>query len=200
MGDRSTRRMAIGCSDHTGWAVLVSVAGDAARPEVVDRRRVELVDPSLPRQAYHAAAGLPLDEATRLIEQVGSSALEVTEHQLRSLRADLDRLDAEVAGLAVADAADVPADLATVLAKHPLLHAGEAALYRDALVDAASSIGLAVTRFEHRDAIGQAAVTAGMSAEELGARLTALRRDLGAPWNADHRRAAAAALLVLSSG
>ena len=99
----------------------------------------------------------------------------------------------------MAHASDVPHDLATVLAKHPLLHAGEAALYRDALVDAASAIGLAVIRFEHGDAIGQAATTAGMSTDELGARLTDLRRDLGAPWNADHRRAAAAALLALST-
>jgi hypothetical protein len=38
-----------------------------------------------------------------------------------------------------------------------------------------------------------------MSRDVLDARLTALRRDLGPPWNADHRRAAAAALLVLST-
>ena len=199
MVEAAGRQVAIGCCDHTGWAVLVTVAGDAARPQIVDRRRVELVDPSLPRQAYHAAVGLPLPDAGRLITEVEASALAVTAAQLATLRAELTDLGTEVVGIAVADAAQVPDDLAVVLARHPLLHAGEAALYRDALVEAACATDLAVTRFAHGDAIGQAAVALGVGRDELDGRLIELRRDLGAPWSADHRHAAAAALLALPS-
>jgi hypothetical protein len=48
----------VGCSVGTGWAVLVSIAAegpDFAEPEVVDRRRVDLV-PGPDRFAYHLAA------------------------------------------------------------------------------------------------------------------------------------------------
>ncbi len=36
----------IGVSDHGGWAVLVTVAGDGT---LLDRRRIELVDNDLPK-------------------------------------------------------------------------------------------------------------------------------------------------------
>ncbi len=41
----------IGVSDHGGWAVLVTVAGDGT---LLDRRRVELVDKDLPKIPHHS--------------------------------------------------------------------------------------------------------------------------------------------------
>ena len=41
----------IGVSDHGGWAVLVTVAGDGT---LLDRRRVELVDEDLPKIPHHS--------------------------------------------------------------------------------------------------------------------------------------------------
>ena len=41
----------IGVSDHGGWAVLVTVAGDGP---LLDRRRVELVDQDLPKIPHHS--------------------------------------------------------------------------------------------------------------------------------------------------
>lgn len=43
-------RAIVGVSDHGGWAVLVTVAGDG---RLLDRRRVELVDTGLPKLPYH---------------------------------------------------------------------------------------------------------------------------------------------------
>ncbi|MET0727205.1 MAG: hypothetical protein ABWZ76_02775 [Acidimicrobiales bacterium] len=192
-------RVAVGCADHTGWAVLVTLAGDPTAMRVVDRRRVELVSATLPRMAYHAAAQGPRPDAARLIAEVEASALEVSTSQLRSLLADLDALGVDAVGIAVAAAGEVPADLDVLLTKHPLLHAAEGALYREALVEAAAALGLPVTRFEHRDAVSQAAGSLGLPAGTLTTRLTDLRRELGAPWNADHRSAAASALLTLGA-
>jgi hypothetical protein len=41
----------IGVSDHGGWAVLVTAAGDGT---LLDRRRVELVDEDLPKIPHHS--------------------------------------------------------------------------------------------------------------------------------------------------
>jgi hypothetical protein len=189
---------AIGCSDHTGWAVLVTLTGDAAAPRVLDRRRVTLVDEALPRMAYHAAASLPRTQAEALIAEVEASAVTESTAQLGALLADVGELGYEVTGVAIGDAPQVPDDLDLVLAKHHLLHAGEGALFREALVEAAAEHGLAITRFPHKDALGQAAAAHGVDPAALSSRLGELRRDLGAPWNADHRSAAAAALLTLT--
>src|SRR6516225_3720723 len=62
----------IGVSDHGGWAVLVTVAGDGT---LLDRRRVELVDEDLPKIPHHSEGQrLPLDEAVELVERVRVSA------------------------------------------------------------------------------------------------------------------------------
>ena len=58
----------IGVSDHGGWAVLVTAAGDGT---LLDRRRVELVDEDLPKIPHHCEGqALPLDEAVDLVERV----------------------------------------------------------------------------------------------------------------------------------
>ena len=62
----------IGVSDHGGWAVLVTVAGDGT---LLDRRRVELVDEDLPKIPHHSEGqALPLHEAVALVERVRVSA------------------------------------------------------------------------------------------------------------------------------
>src|SRR6202046_2002727 len=62
----------IGVSDHGGWAVLVTVARDGT---LLDSRRVELVDKSLPKIPHHSEGQrLPLDEAVKLVERVRVSA------------------------------------------------------------------------------------------------------------------------------
>src|SRR5262245_57686003 len=52
-------RAAIGVTVKSGWACVVLVAGSAARPRVIDSRRIELSDPAIPesRQPYHAGFG-----------------------------------------------------------------------------------------------------------------------------------------------
>src|SRR5690348_12871024 len=62
----------IGVSDHGGWVVLVTVAGDGT---LLDRRRVELVDADLPKIPHHSECQrLPIDEAVALVERVRTSA------------------------------------------------------------------------------------------------------------------------------
>jgi hypothetical protein len=180
--------------------VTAALADGPAGLEVVDRRRVGLVDPDLPRQPYHAAVGTALDQAAALIERVERSARAEAGSALAPLLRGLDGEGFEVVGMAVAaDTTAVPDSLETVLGSHPLLHAGEGALYRDALVDAAADVDLPVTRFVNKTVTQDSAAALGLAAGELGARLDRQRARLGPPWQKDHKEAAAAALLVLAS-
>jgi len=62
----------IGVSDHVGWAVLVTGRG---RRDVLDRRRVELVDEDLPKIRTTAKGRrFRSNEAVALVERVRVSA------------------------------------------------------------------------------------------------------------------------------
>ena len=55
----------LGWRAHSGWAVVVAVGGLPADPIILSREHVELLDGSLPRQPYHAAAERGLSAETR---------------------------------------------------------------------------------------------------------------------------------------
>lgn len=190
-------RIAAGFAVHTGWAQLVLVAGDLRQPIVLDRHRVALVPDDLPGAAYHAAQGLPLAEAERLVEKV-HAAVEAT---APAVLADIDELAREdgrlvAVGISGGPPRDVP-ELTKVLAAHNLLHLAEGELYRGALWDAAADRGLVVAPLSTKHWAQDAAVALGTSAERVATRLAELRVDLGAPWRLDHKLATAAALAAL---
>src|SRR6266853_1043952 len=82
--------VAAGVADHSGWAIFVSVSAKDGSPEVVDRRRVELIEPGLPKQPYeHETAGMNADEAERLVQEVRESAAHCAERALSRLRSGL---------------------------------------------------------------------------------------------------------------
>ena len=56
----------VGVADHSGWAVCVTVAASRGLPVVVDRRRIELIEPDVPTQPYHhETVGMRLAEAEK---------------------------------------------------------------------------------------------------------------------------------------
>src|SRR5947208_13718235 len=72
------RPAAVGCRAHTGWAVLVVVAEDIQRPEVLLRARAELSDSTgrVRKNAYQASRGLEPAVAAELIDKAGQIAAE----------------------------------------------------------------------------------------------------------------------------
>src|SRR6266508_4900241 len=75
----------IGLRAHTGWAVAVALAGPLGAPAVVDRRRLDLTDPEVPRQAFHVAADLDADAAEELVERATRTAETLAERAVRGL-------------------------------------------------------------------------------------------------------------------
>ncbi len=206
-GMGAERRVAVvGVADHSGWANLVTVSitpdggsGPGGRVVVVDRRRSRVIDDDLPRQPYHAAAGLAADDAEQLVAQVAGAAAAGAARQLGALADELGS-DHRLVALAVRSGVDrpLPETVAEVTANHTAMHVAEGELYRDVWADAAAGRDLGVALYPRKDAIGDAAAVLGTTANRLGDVLAALGRELGPPWQKEHREATAAALGELS--
>jgi hypothetical protein len=192
---QSVAEVAVGIRDHSGWAIAVAVS---AEPLVRDRRRIELCDPALPRQPFHAASGLPLEEARQVIKQVRRSATAASETGLRRLVDDLAGQGHQVRAVAISiPTSSIPQDLSTILRSHPLLHAAEGELYREALSDAAHAAALPVVRYASKDVVTETAAALDRSPATVGEIAVKLGQGLGPPWAKDQKEAAMAALLAL---
>ena len=192
------KRAGVGFREHTGWAAMVALGGGVTAPVVLARSRYELSEGDLPRAVYHAARQLDLENAGRLVQQVGLVARTAAESQLRRTVAELEAAGYEVVGTAVAAPRELPADLSEILGSHPLVHTAEGQLFRGALAEATGLLGLRVTRFEPHALYDETAVRIGASDASLSAQLTGLGRALGPPWQRDQKEAAAAAWLALA--
>jgi hypothetical protein len=185
-----------GFAIHTGWAAAVLVGGDARKPVVVDRRRVTLCPESLPRQVYHAVQDMPPAKAALLVREVHEAVDGLTDEVIADL-ADIARDHGPLVAVGVTGfPRDVPT-LDKVLKSHALLHLAEGELYRGAVCDAADARGLTVVPIHPKEGIRDTAHAVGVPAEPFARRLVDLRAELGAPWQADHRLATAAALAAL---
>jgi hypothetical protein len=173
---------AIGWRSHSGWAVLVAVREPVPSPEVLARRRVELVDSSLPRQPYHSIAerGLSLRAGEALIERVEKMAWAAA---VAATEAVLEAGAVDAVGV-IGRVRRIPDDLEKILASHALLHAAEGDLFERALVDAAAHAGLPVLVLEP-------------TAIKIPAAVDNAGKVLGPPWQKDHKLAAAVALAAL---
>jgi hypothetical protein len=126
---------------RTGAAVVVVLSGCGAAPRLVARREVALVPAGMPAQPYHAAVGLEMAEAEKLVSRAERG---VQEAAIAGLRAVADGLPAGsvVFGVAVVvKAVSLPVQLAGVLRSHAWMHAAEGVLYREAVLAAARDRG-----------------------------------------------------------
>jgi hypothetical protein len=170
-------RAAVGFRCHSGWAVLVVVSGSTGSPVLLDRRRIELVDQSLPRQPYHAVAegGWPRS----VIDKVANAASTAVVQALRPVTR------ADAVGV-VATERPIPTGLDQILASHALLHAAEGRLFERAVIDAAGDADMGVHVVEP-------------GSIEVPPAVDALRRSVGPPWQKDHKWATTAALAALEA-
>jgi hypothetical protein len=176
---------AMGWRAHTGWALAVVVRGTASAPDVLARQRVELLEGTdLPGHAYHAAQqeGLAGRKAAVLVERVERAASNAAATVMRSLAHDHD-VDAVAV---IGKPRRLPGDIGQILTSHALLHAAEGALFEHALIAAAEEIGMPA------QLVDPAAVV-------VSEQLDGLRATVGAPWQKDHKLAAAAAFAALTA-
>jgi len=172
----------VGIFDHFGWAVAVTAT---AAGDVVDRRRIELVEPGLtPAPVHYDAASLDDTTLTALIADVRASIAQCA-------MVAFDDLDAGIESIALRRwPDDFPTDLTTVR-RAPYEARADAVMYRQELAEVARSRGWAVHRYDARAVLTAAADRLGDRADDV---LTGPRRRFGPPWTRDHRVALAAAI------
>jgi len=174
----------VGIADHYGWAIAVTADDNY---EVVDRRRIELLDDSeLPNAPVeHDIKGLADDAAFALVEAVRASALRAAATALEELSCAVPT----IASIALrAWPPDFPDDIATKR-RAPYDTRADGIMYRQVLAEAAEARGWEVHLYDAKHVEGQASAKLGARAADV---LYGPRAHLGAPWAKDHRTALAA--------
>ena len=199
-------QVAFGMRAHTGWAVLVAVAGPVRRPRIVYRARLELCDGSYPRFVFHQAAervakGAPMAEARALIRQAARASGHAAAKAIRVAvkNAGVGESGGRVtAGVVLVSLRKAPATLEAVLAAHPLIHTAEGELYRAALLAGCRRCKVVARSVPEREVWEIAEKALRLNDAALRRRLDAMGRAAGRPWGQDQKLAALAALVGLA--
>jgi len=185
---------------HSGWGVLVAVAGDAATLEVLNRSRVVTIDPQIigSSQPYHHAANLGLPESERYLANCAAISEHLAFTAIEKVVRELDARGCRIAGSALLLASGRPLPpLAKILASHPLIHTAEGEFFRNAVSKACERLKIPVTAVRERELEQRAKTTFGNAASRVQRRISALGVSLGPPWTKDHKTAALAAAMIL---
>jgi hypothetical protein len=178
--------MRLGIADHLGWAVAVTASADH---EVVDRRRIELVEPGMTAAPIHyESSRLDVAATAALVAQVRASVV-------RAASAALDEIATAVPEPIVSISLrawplDFPDDIA-VQRRAPYEARADAIMYRQELSELAHARDWNVHLYDARAVLGQAAL-----AERADEVLEGPRATLGPPWTKDHRIALAATIMA----
>lgn len=180
--------MRLGIAHHFGWAVAVTASADH---EVVDRRRIELVEPGVPAAPIHRGSRHLDDEgAAALVAAVRASAVRASSAALDELAAALPR---PIVSMSLrAWPVDFPDDV-SVLRRAPYESRADSVMYRQVLAELAHERGWEVHAYDARSVERQAAALLGERAEAV---LHGPRERLGPPWARDHRTALAATVVA----
>ena len=197
-----TQRAVLGFKLHTGWAVLVAVAGDPDEIQVLHRERIELMPHNnpVPRFVYHAASEMPMKEAPVFVERGRKASLEAASLAVTGAIEELNSRGIRIDACGVLSGSTVvPDDLGAILRSHPMIHSAEGALFQNAIVAVCEGRGLRVVMSRERQIWVGAAAAWNISESGLRKNVDRLRKSLGPPWSADHKSATAIALLALKS-
>ena len=190
----------LGVADHGGWAVCVTVAASRGVPAVVDRRRIELIEPGVPTQPYHHdTVNMPRDEAEALVVRVRESVRRTTLAQLTGLR-DVLRPQYSIVAMAmrVPPLAFVPVTVAEAHQSYSVMCRADSVMYHDAVATAAQQLGIPVELEDRDQEVARAAERFDVSVNTVERFLRDVGASLGPPWQKEHRLATAAAIRVLA--
>ncbi len=193
---------ALGFRAHSGWAALVVVAGPPRSPAVIDRRRIQLVDPGIPgsKQPYHAAQNLDLKKAEEVVRRSTKQARRLARRALRAVMDDLREKGHDLVGCGILLGSGRPATtLAATLASHALIHTAEGELFRGALTHASEHHDLPVTGVRERELYARAAAELRVPADKLRNRVSEMGRAIGPPWTQDEKHATLVGWLALTA-
>jgi hypothetical protein len=177
----------VGIADHLGWAIAVTASADH---EVVDRRRIRLVEDGIsPAPIHYESRDLDGAATAALVAEVRASVVRATAAALDDLEA---ALPAAIASISLRTwPSDFPQDV-ELQRRAPYEARADAIMYRQVLAELARARGWGVDLYDAKEVVGQAVTLLGERADEV---LHGQRATLGPPWTKDHRVALAAAIV-----
>jgi len=193
---------ALGFQMHSGWGVLVAVAGDADALEIIDRKRITVMDAAMrgAKQPYHHAATLQLHESERHIENCAAVSERMAVAAIELVIEELNIREYRVDRCAVLLGAGRPLPpLTKILAAHPLIHTAEGEFFRNAIRKACERLQIPIEAIRERDLEDRANAVFRGSVNRVQQRISTAGRSLGPPWTRDHKFAALAAMIALSA-
>lgn len=191
---------AIGIEDHYAWANLVSVTISGRDELLLDRRRVELLDPSLAASPYHHdTLRLPHWEAENLVREVRTSANNRASAALSALITELAPATCRAIAIRLPPLPHLPATVAEVHADASVMNRADGMIYHQALTQAATQLHLSVVHFDKNTVLELAAKARGTTARDLERRLKAFGTTHGPPWRKAHVLACAGAIFAHAS-
>jgi hypothetical protein len=187
----------LGIAHHYGWAVAVTASQDY---RVVDRRRIELIEPGVPSAPIHHMGGphlLHRSEEPPDDNSLAALVADVRASLVRAASAAFDEL-----GIALPEPiemislrawpADFPEDI-TVQRRVPYESRADSVMYCQVVAELARERGWVVHTYNAKNVEDDARCILGERADEVlrgpGARL-------GPPWSKDHRMALAATIVA----
>jgi hypothetical protein len=180
--------MRVAIADHFGWAVAVTASADH---EVVDRRRIELVEPGV--------SAAPIHYESRRLDVAATAALvaKVRASVARAASAALDELATSLPAPVLSVSLrtwplDFPDDIA-VQRRAPYEARADAIMYRQELAELAHAHGWDLHLYDAKAVVDQAIRLLGQRADDV---LHGPRARIGPPWTKDHRIALAAAIMA----
>jgi hypothetical protein len=190
---------AFGIRMHSGWGVLVCISGNASAPEIVDRRRIVVVEPTMEgaKQPYHFAETLPLEEAERHLEKCAAVSERLALGAIREVLEAVNARNYRIVGCAIllASGRGLPAH-PNILASHALVHTAEGEFFRKVAREACERCRIPVVGFRERELDEHANTTFGKAAAGVRRRISDLRSTVGSPWTQDEKTATLAGLMV----
>jgi hypothetical protein len=193
---------ALGVRAHSGWAAAVVVAGPFSAPAVVDRRRIEIADPSVTgsRQPYHAAAQLDARKAEGFAQRCADSTSLLAERAVHAVIDNMRERGYEVVGGGILLGSGRPLPgLTTILASHALIHTAEGELFRGALTQAIERCGVPVRGVRERELWARGEAELHRPVDELRRYVAEMGRRIGPPWRQDEKHAALVGWLALAA-
>jgi len=179
--------MRLGIADHLGWAVAVTASADH---EVVDRRRIVLVEPGMTAAPIHyESKRLDVAATAELVAKVRASVVRATSAALDELATALPE---PVISISLRTwPPNFPDDI-VVQRRAPYEARADAIMYRQVLSELAHARGWHVHLYDAKHVVPRAVSMLAERADEV---LQGPRARLGPPWTNDHRVALAATIV-----
>ncbi|HZQ51486.1 MAG TPA: hypothetical protein VFB14_04765 [Bryobacteraceae bacterium] len=162
--------------------------------DLLDRRRVELVDKTLPKLPHHTEGQrLPLDQAVELVERVRASAERHAALALDAVAMAVPR----ILGVALRKCPQLPPTIPERIQNYRAQNVADWVMYRKALASAAAARTWPVHWYDAKSVLD--AARQALRVEDPEAHFLQVRRAVGPPWDKDYKLAMAAAIAAANA-